>query len=218
MTKHKGYFKICLNKIRQKELKFMNRITKETIKKQALALFQERGYNHVTIMDICGACQITKPTFYKYAGSKEELVLDLYDTTICDILKNPYVFVDADTHYEQLLIVFHHLIKESEKFGSDLFSQMLISNLKENHHSFDMRDDMTRLCTLIIEKAQNTGEIENKNEPGILYLALAHSFMGFETNWCIYNGRTNWGEQFFLGMNAMLNVKENLKELYKKYA
>lgn len=195
----------------------MNRITKEAIKNQALMLFQEQGYNHVTIMDICKACQITKPTFYKYAGSKEELVLDLYDTAISDILKNPYMFLSVDTHYEQLLVIFRHLIKETEKFGSDLFSQMLISNLSENRHSFDMRKDMTKLCTLIIEKAQNADEIENKSDPAILYLALAHSFMGFETNWCIYSGQTGWAEPFFQGMNAMLSVKEDLKELYKKY-
>ena len=67
----------------------MNRINKDEIKKQALSLFRERGYQQVTIVDICDACQITKPTFYKYAGSKEELVLDLYDATICDILANP---------------------------------------------------------------------------------------------------------------------------------
>ena len=195
----------------------MNRINKDEIKKQALSLFRERGYQQVTIVDICDACQITKPTFYKYAGSKEELVLDLYDATICDILANPYIFISADTHYEQLLVIFHHLIEETKKFGSDLFSQMLISNLAENHHSCDMRNSMTELCTLIIRKAQKKGEIKNESSAAILYRTLAYSFMGFETNWCIDNGQLNWAEEFFEGMNALLCVEETLTELYKKY-
>lgn len=195
----------------------MNRISKEEIKKQALSLFRDRGYQQVTIVDICDACQITKPTFYKYAGSKEDLVLDLYDTTICDILADPRIFISVDTHYEQLLVVFHHLIEETERFGSDLFSQMLISNLNENHHSFDMRNNMTELCTLIIQKAQKKKEIKNENRADILYRTLAYSFMGFETNWCIDNGRLNWAEEFFEGMNALLCVEEPLDKLYKKY-
>lgn len=195
----------------------MNRISKEEIRQQALKMFQERGYQQVTIMDICNACQITKPTFYKYAGSKEELVLDLYDTTICDILTNPYLFISIDTHYEQLLMIFHHLIRETEKFGSGLFSQMLISNLNENHHSFDMRENMTELCTLILQKAQEKGEINNPNPTDILYRTLAYSFMGFETNWCISNGTLNWAEEFFQGMNALLCPKEEFCDLYRKY-
>ncbi len=195
----------------------MKMITKHDIKQKALELFLEQGYNNVTVMDICNACGITKPTFYKHAGSKEELVLDLYDTTVNDILKNPCHFIAADTHYEQLLLVFHQIIRETEKFGSGLFSQMLISNLNENQHSFDMRNQLTELCTLIIEKAQQKGEIKNKNAPAVLYNAIAHSFMGFETTWCIYNGQTNWKEQFFLGMNAILVVESNLADLYKKY-
>ena len=195
----------------------MNRISKEDIKKQALKLFQEHGYQQVTIVDICNACQITKPTFYKYAGSKEELVLDLYDTTICNILTDPLLFISVDTHYEQLLLIFHHLIKETEKFGSDLFSQMLISNLNENHHSFDMRNNMTKLCTLILKKAQEKGEIQNPNNADILYRTLAYSFIGFETNWCISNGKLNWVEEFFQGMNVLLCVNESLNKLYKNY-
>lgn len=195
----------------------MKMITEYDIKQKALELFLEQGYNNVTVMDICNACGITKPTFYKHVGSKEELVLDLYDTTVNDILKNPCYFIAADTHYEQLLLVFHQIIKETEKFGSDLFSQMLISNLNENQHSFDMRNRLTELCILIIEKAQQKGEIQNKSTPEILYNAIAHSFMGFETTWCIYNGQMNWTEQFFLGINAILVVEDDLADLYKKY-
>ena len=37
-------------------------------------LFQEKGYEQVSVMDICAACGITKPTFYKYARSKGDIL------------------------------------------------------------------------------------------------------------------------------------------------
>ena len=137
-------------------------MSKEEISKAAIHLFLEKGYSHVTIQDICDEIKITKPTFYNYISSKEELILDLYDVTISSLVSNTYQLVDVDTHYEQLLVIFSTLIRDTKKYGYDLFSQMFIANLKENHHSFDMRDNLTTLCILIIKKAQDKKEINSQ--------------------------------------------------------
>ena len=140
-------------------------MSKEEISKAAIHLFLEKGYSHVTIQDICDEIKITKPTFYNYISSKEELILDLYDVTISSLVSNTYQLVDVDTHYEQLLVIFSTLIRDTKKYGYDLFSQMFIANLKENYHSFDMRDNLTTLCILIIKKAQDKKEILNTSSP-----------------------------------------------------
>ena len=108
------------------------KIKAEEIKQKAIALFLDKGYNNVTIQDICDELHITKPTLYKYVNAKEELILDLYDQTIDQLVKDTYKLVDSDSHLEQLLIIFSTLIKETKKYGYDLFSQMFIANLKEN--------------------------------------------------------------------------------------
>ena len=131
------------------------KITREEISQTAVQLFLDKGYNNVTIQDICNELHITKPTLYKYVNNKEDLILDLYDSTIDHLVKDTYKLVDSDSHYQQLLIVFSTLIKDTKKYGYDLFSQMFIANLKENRHSFDMRDNLTKLCIIIIKKPKN---------------------------------------------------------------
>ena len=42
--------------------------------------------NKVRVNQICEHCNITKPTFYKYVNSKDDLILNLYDQTISNIL------------------------------------------------------------------------------------------------------------------------------------
>ncbi|SFB71615.1 TetR/AcrR family transcriptional regulator [Butyrivibrio sp. YAB3001] len=195
----------------------MKQITKETIRNTTIELIRKKGYANVTINDICESCDITKPTFYKYAGSKDELILDLYDTTITELISDPFYFIEADSSFEQLIYIFSKLIGDTMSFGSDLFSHMIISNLQENHHSLDMRDSLTRMCELIIKKAQQKGEIRNSNSPEILYNVLAHTFTGHEVKWCISKGTSNDFENFFLGLNAILDVRDDLKDLYKKY-
>lgn len=130
------------------------KITREEISDTAVKLFLDKGYNNVTIQDICNELNITKPTLYKYISNKEDLILDLYDSTIDHLVKDTYKLVDSDSHYQQLLIVFSTLIKDTKKYGYDLFSQMFIANLKENRNSFAMRESLTKLCIIIIKKAQ----------------------------------------------------------------
>lgn len=196
----------------------MKKITKDSISETAISLFLERGYNNVTITDICNECGITKPTFYKYAGSKEDLILNLYDITINDIVTNTYQFLQVSSHYEQFLIVFHTLIGDSIRFGSDLFSQMLISNLKQDHNSFSLRENLTRLCVLILQKAQENKEIMNPNPPEVLYNAIAHMFSGYELNWCIKNGDFDWADSFYSSLAAVLDVRSDLRDVHVKYS
>ncbi|SDB56759.1 TetR/AcrR family transcriptional regulator [Butyrivibrio sp. INlla16] len=195
----------------------MKQITRDSIKNTAIELIRKKGYSSVTINDICDSCGITKPTFYKYAGSKDELVLDLYDTTVKELVSDPYHFIETDSSLEQLLYIFSKLIEDTTAFGYDLFSQMIIANLQDNRHSLDMRDSLTRMGELIIKKAQNKGEIRNMNDPQILYHSLAHLFTGHELKWCISNGESNDFEEFYLGLNAMLDVRDDLRDLYKDY-
>ena len=151
-------------------------------------------YNNVTIQDICDELHITKPTLYKYVNAKEELILDLYDQTIDQLVKDTYKLVDSDSHLEQLLIIFSTLIKRS----------------------FEMRESLTKLCMIIIKKAQTNGEIHNQSPCETLYKALAHCFTGYEVMWCI-NKQSSFDEDFYLSMNALLDIDEQYQELYKQF-
>jgi AcrR family transcriptional regulator len=193
------------------------KITVEEIKHTAIALFLEKGYNNVTIQDICDELHITKPTLYKYVRAKEDLVLDLYDQTINKLVQDTYRLVDSDSHYQQLLIIFSTLMSDTKKYGYDLFSQLFIANLKENRKSFEMRESLTKLCIIIIKKAQEKKEVRNQQDPAVLYKALAHLFTGYEVIWCINKDAQDFSEDFYQGMNAILDVAPQYAGLYKEY-
>ncbi len=195
----------------------MKQINIETIRNTTIDLIKKKGYNSVTINDICAECNITKPTFYKYAGSKDELILDLYDITIKELVSDPYYFIETDSSLEQLYYIFSKLINDTQTFGNELFSHMIISNLQNNRHSLDMRESLTRMGELIIKKAQEKGEINNTNEPKRLYNALAHLFTGHELKWCISNGASDDFSDFFEEVNDILDVREDLRQVYLKY-
>ncbi|MDY3091777.1 MAG: TetR/AcrR family transcriptional regulator [Erysipelotrichaceae bacterium] len=190
---------------------------REEIQKVAIRLFLEKGYSNVTIMDICNELNITKPTFYKYVEAKEDLIIDLYDLIVKKITSNVLKVIDVDSSIERLVLIFNELMNETIAYNSDLYSQMLIANLNENRHSFDMRDEMTSICVLLVKKAQENHEIHNMQPPEILYKTLAYCFTGYETMWCIRNSLTNLKEDFYNSMRVILNVDEKYIEIFDKY-
>ena len=69
--------------------------TPDLILEEALYLFAARGYEAVSVQEICGACGITKPTLYYYFGSKRGLldaILERYAAPLVADLRGPTTY------------------------------------------------------------------------------------------------------------------------------
>jgi AcrR family transcriptional regulator len=51
---------------------------RDTIKRQAIRLFAERGVDAVSVRDIAAACEMKAPNLYAHFESKDDLVFDLF--------------------------------------------------------------------------------------------------------------------------------------------
>lgn len=188
-----------------------NKISRKTIEETAYQLFREKGYDNVTINDICKSCSITKPTFYAYIPSKDDILARFYDEVTEAIASKTASLILAENYWEQLLICFETLIEESMKIGFDLSRQMFIMNLKEDHGSFDLRPSLTKVAVAIIQKAQKAGQIRNTSTPESLYRASAFAFTGYELMWCIKGGTFDWKKEVKLALEDIYDVREDLR-------
>jgi AcrR family transcriptional regulator len=59
--------------------------TREQIVEEAMALFDERGFEHVTIADIAAAADIAPRTFFSYFPSKEDVVFHDFHVVFADL-------------------------------------------------------------------------------------------------------------------------------------
>ncbi len=187
--------------------------TKELIIETANQLFLEKGYQNVTVVDICEACKISKTTFYYHLKSKEDIILHFYDSVTHNISQYLMTILIKDNYWDQLLICFESLVKEASKFGTDFLSQMMISNLKEDYGSYDLRNELTDIAVIIIKKGQASGQIRNKNDALKLYKASAYAFLGHEVTWCIKKGKFDWSNEF---RTALENIYDVIPELRKQ--
>ena len=186
--------------------------TKDKIFRIAIELFKEKGYNNVTVNDICHACEITKPTFYYHLKSKQDIILYYYDHVIENLTPVLIQMLDSSSHWEQILLLFDSLIENFIELGSDINSQLLITNLQENQRTFDLREDLEQIAVSIIQKAQEKNEVRNKNDAKQLYEAAAYMFTGYEVMWCVLKGDFNWKEKYFRSLEVLYDVEPSLRK------
>jgi len=61
--------------------------TKESIQAKAVELFAEKGFDGISVQEICNAVELSKPTLYYYFGSKSGLLKEIRDSLGNELVK-----------------------------------------------------------------------------------------------------------------------------------
>ncbi len=162
--------------------------TKELILRTSFRLFRDKGYNSVTLNDICKECQLTKSAFYYHFESKENLLLHYYDQAIAKLQMNQLENTKTENYWEQVWTCFVTLLNASLELGPDLTGQLFISNILREKGTFSFNHSFAQLCISFIEKAQKSGQIQNQKPAAELFQAASFMFTGYEVMWCIKRG------------------------------
>lgn len=165
-----------------------NKKRQEEIITKSLALFYEKGFEKVSVLDICQACHITKPTFYKYIDSKEELLRYHYRGTAEELYELLRSLEPELNYYRLIELGMTFTLSKSVKMGPKLYGQYMILNFKAHtltaRYNSPARDSTIRA----IEKAQQLGQIKNKSDPAKLYTAGRNIGLGYALKWCMDEG------------------------------
>lgn len=159
------------------------KVTIGELARAGLRLFKERGFENVSVMDICDEVGITKPTFYRFVPSKEALVLYFYSDADDDLaqrmatleLEGRYV----DAVWEGLVCV----IRRSKELGRDLYSRYLSYCLRIRTYPNQMAMNAQEMIVDAIRMAQEAGQVENMSDPAELFTALVTCCMGSGCSW-----------------------------------
>ena len=188
--------------------------TKTRIKEIALALFREKSFEDVTVNEICEKSGVNKHTFYYYFKSKDELLKDYYELR-CDI--NPEYFsqiLDAPNYVEQLWISYKPFLDHITESGMEIARQLFIKNMNRDVGTFrggrHLRSHM-EMQAGIIEKGQDAGEIRNTSDPETMCMLIQQTFVSTMFMWCIRNGDFDLGLYIRSSMEALLDVKPELR-------
>lgn len=156
----------------------------------ACRLFSEKGFEDVSVMDICREAGITKPTFYKYVKSKGDLLVPLYagvELEDAGIRTVPEIEAAAGpSHYERVMAILFIGYQHGERLGSRMYGQYLIYMLTDPDKTFHFRPEAREAMIRNIREGQAYGEIRNPSDPESIFLCIEHLNFGHSIDWVRY--------------------------------
>ena len=173
----------------------------------ARKVFMEKGYKNVSIVDICKAANITKPTFYYYYDSKEDIL-----GFISFEIKPDYSLLKTMTRLENPWQKLCYLGKAALEqlqldYGREVIKAALSIDISREKKTFSLVTGALEELTLpLLEQCVERGIIRNHSEPkDILYYSNA-MFVGLVSMWASNSLEGNVFEHLMKGMETIYDV------------
>lgn len=186
--------------------------TRQRIIQVAIPLFREKGFDAVTIKEICSAASINKHTFYYHFKSKDELLEEYYNF---ENEITPEIFariMSAKNYVEQVWIVFQRLIDFVTASGPEIFKQLSIKDISEKVSAFKDAKIKILYETIVpmIQKGKDSGEFRTSIDNKLLFILLLQAFHG-TSNWNIRDGEFDFEKMMRIIYEALFDVAPELR-------
>jgi AcrR family transcriptional regulator len=166
--------------------------TREAIQREAMRLFQKRGYEETTIEQIAAAAEISPSTFFNYFPTKEDVVLyDAYDPMLAALMLDRPADEPLSTGLRQVLhrmeTIFtrdHDVILARAKLGIEV--PALRARLWE-----ELQKAQTLLSILV---AQRAGRDPDDFEIRVVVMVVVTAAMEAMYEWVRNDGRGSFVE------------------------
>lgn len=164
----------------------MEKTNKKTLLFQtALGLFRERGYDNVSVKDICEAAGVTRNAFYYHYKSKEEIVVSYFHNSEFIQERLLRELLEQPNDWEKLLYLFEAhaklLCNEGTAFTGQLIKVSIDSKVGLLEH-YELTDT---LCIPLIRQCKEAGYISSPLSPETLNYYATRLSIGIVLDWCM---------------------------------
>ena len=174
-----------------------NTTTKDLIRETAMELFRERGYETVTINDICQSCGITKRTFYYHFESKAQLLSGIVDYWGIEAERLIHTFATQEKSIDILWQLMRVYCVNAQKYGANILKQVYVLMIQEgSEQHFPQNMYLYDLALQLLAKAQKNREIENLKSPDQVIFILYHCLRSVSISWAAENGSYDLAREY----------------------
>lgn len=160
-------------------------LTKKKIFDTTLLLIKKKGYNKITIREICQHAEISVGTFYIYFLSKDDILLDIYQRLDNDLPEHykPDSSSSAEQELSRLMNCFFNLLGNS--FDKDLIREIYRINLSfEKEPLFSKDTYFYKMLIQIAENARTKGILKDLS-PELFIKRILIFVWGYLFHWLI---------------------------------
>jgi len=175
--------------------------TRQRIFEAAMSIMVEKGYQGVTIRDICERAEVSIGSFYRYFETKSDILRGMYETG--DQLMQEENSELTNRPWLDRIMVF---ISKYAQLNMDTgLAEMKVLYNPENTWFTQTRPMQQKLESLI-SGAQRAGELTVKQSAAELTELLFVCMRGMCYDWCISNGEYNLKERMTYQMSLLMGA------------
>jgi AcrR family transcriptional regulator len=163
--------------------------TKAELLAAAIELFRGHGYDNVSIMQICKACEVSKTAFYFHYKSKEDLIIDFYNATQVKLEKNLSLILREKKAVDRLWALHELYLRHVESIGTAVLREaykIYLSRTDFPNPLFNRRINETKIT--LLNQAKKDREIPAAPDTARLSEAMSFTLNGALVLWLLSNG------------------------------
>lgn len=173
-------------------------VTSKQIMDEAMKLFQEYGYQQVSVEMICSRFQVTRGSFYHHFKNKDDLLIQWFKELVRE-MNSQIVIDESQNAYQQLQYILMKWAAALENIGHELLNESMTAVFRELKTSQKADDflmlfgadlGMDAVLTVrLTEKAQKQNLIDNQYTAAELIQMYSYAIIGLCINWHMMNGQ-----------------------------
>lgn len=153
----------------------------------SIQLFMDKGFDNISVNEICRNVGITKPTFYRYVNSKDDILANYY-FNIPEFYPDIEPDENGEVDYIQVLTAcLRHSFSHYLSLGIDMLSAHIVSQTHGMSLLSQANPEWASQLMEYVKKGQESGQILSDISAEELLLQLQAGLLGYAYMICSEN-------------------------------
>jgi TetR/AcrR family transcriptional regulator, fatty acid metabolism regulator protein len=162
--------------------------TKERIFRTAIALFERKGFNEISVAEICQASGVSVGTFYHYFQTKNDVLTKIF-RDIDDYFKEVVALEIEQLHSQQIRDDILHYFNRYAEYSADRGLDFVKQLYAVENNLFRVKGRYLQVYLAdIIKKGQERGELISDMTPEEMVDYLYIAARGVVYHWALHDG------------------------------
>jgi AcrR family transcriptional regulator len=166
--------------------------TRRRIFETALALLSKKGYDRVTVDEICAKAGVSKGTFYHYFKSKDQAILEEFlkiDRYYQEVLPQ---LMELESMEERMALFCRLALRYMQAQGKNMLKVAYSSQISPGRRASPVASRQRALYAIVeglVREAQERGEARRDLDAAVIAETVIRCIRGIVYDWCLQDGR-----------------------------